>query len=101
MLSDAEGASLSSYILYQKIDGPDVYLFKFDTSVEEEQAIIEKMEEVGDPRGFNCANSVSRVLTGIGPFKSIDETKFPSSLFNQLVEIKVNEIKEKKKGVGK
>lgn len=59
------------YFNYQWRDGPDVKTLIFNTTPAQEKEISQRAEDYGDPRGFKCADSVARVLNGVGPFKDL------------------------------
>lgn len=75
-----QDASLGDYLAYQMTDGSNVQIYTFNTTASEEEAIAKKAESLGDPRGLNCASSVSRALNGIGPFKNLGTFKTPTGL---------------------
>ena len=63
--------NILDYIHYQMGDGIDVQTLIFNTTPAEETEISQRVDNYGDPRGFKCADSVARVLDGIGPFKGL------------------------------
>ena len=88
---DGENANLGEYVRFQKVDGPDVFIFRFDTTPAEEKKIISNMEEIADRRGFTCAISVSEALNGIGIFKDLGVFRTPSGLYEAMISLKVKE----------
>jgi hypothetical protein len=77
---EGDEASLSKYVQYQQIMGSTVELTKLRTTPKQEESMIQRAEEIGDPRGFSCASSVSGVLNDIG---GITGSMFPSALNRQ------------------
>ena len=75
-----QDASLGNYLAYQLADGSAVQIYTFNTTAAEEQAIAKRAENIGDPRGLNCASSVSHALNGIGPFKNLGTYNTPNGL---------------------
>lgn len=76
-------ANLKNYIDYQKKTGSEVYTVTLPTTPEQEEAIKERAMEIGDPRGFSCAISVSTALGGVC---GISQTKLPGRLFSKAKE---------------
>jgi hypothetical protein len=63
--------------------GPDVYVYVFDTTRDQERAIADRIE--AQPNGtFACAANSSAVLKGIGPFKKLQDASLPSNVKSQL-----------------
>ncbi|MGH9931966.1 MAG: RHS repeat-associated core domain-containing protein [Pyrinomonadaceae bacterium] len=91
---DGNEANLSDYVQFQKADGPDVSVFRFDTTAEEEAQIKVNIERIGDPRGISCAPSVSGVLDGIGSFKNLGIFRTPKGLQQAMIDLKVKEKEE-------
>lgn len=59
------------------------------TTPEEEAEILRRAAEYGDPRGFGCAQAVSSVLDGIGPFQELGSPRLtPGTLEQALKSIK-------------
>lgn len=79
-----QDANLGSYLTYQLADGSNVEIYTFNTTAAEEEAIARRAEGIGDPRGLNCAASVSQALNGIGPFKNLGTFRTPRGLGNAL-----------------
>ena len=75
-----KNANLAEYVKYQKSTGSIVEVVKLDTTKEQEAATEAKADEIGDPRGFSCAASVSESLAGTC---GISQTRFPGSLARQ------------------
>jgi hypothetical protein len=79
-----QDASLGNYLSYQMTDGSNVQIYTFNTTAAEEEAIAKRAEGIGDPRGLNCAASVSQALNGIGPFKNLGTFRTPNGLGDAL-----------------
>lgn len=75
-----QDASLGNYVAYQLTDGSNVQIYTFNTTAAEEEAIAKRAEGIGDPRGLNCASSVSHALNGIGPFRNLGTFSTPNGL---------------------
>jgi len=75
-----QDASLANYLAFQLADGSNVQIYSFNTTPAEEEEIAKRAEAMGDPRGLNCASSVSHVLNGIGPFRNLGTFRTPSGL---------------------
>ncbi|WP_065786977.1 MULTISPECIES: hypothetical protein [unclassified Ensifer] len=64
--------------------------FRFDTNTEQEDAIRERIEQLGGSPTtdlglpWGCTSGVSRAIDGIGPFGKVDETMWPSKLREQF-----------------
>jgi hypothetical protein len=82
---DDEGGSLDDYVQYQRKLGSTVEIYCFDTSCCEEQQIYKRADQIGDPRGFSCARSVSACLSGVGPFAGVTKTQFPGVCRSQVM----------------
>jgi uncharacterized protein RhaS with RHS repeats len=61
--------------------------FCFDTTCCEEQELRRRAESQPSTPGGLCANSVSACLKGVGPFRDIGGTIFPSSLRRKLAKL--------------
>ncbi|WP_425476558.1 RHS repeat-associated core domain-containing protein, partial [Arenimonas oryziterrae] len=90
-----EDASAEDYVNYQKTDGPDVRTYTFNTTPEQEAAILNRIQPADGSNGegeagfFSCSTHVSNVLSGIGPLANVNrETLLPSNLESQIVEAK-------------
>lgn len=83
-------ASIQKLMDYQLTDGDDVVTFQFDTTTEQEEAIRERIEQLGGEPAtdlglpWGCTSGVSRAIDGIGPFGKVDETMWPSKLREQF-----------------
>jgi hypothetical protein len=86
-------ANLQNYIDYQKSTESAVETYRFQTTTEQEAALVERISpsDAGPGEGeggfFTCAYHVSRVLQGIGPFRDLDTYRLPGSLADALTEI--------------
>ncbi len=83
-----EGSSFPDYWYYQAEDGPNVESYLFNTTPEQEAALIQRAEAAGAP-GFvpldgTCAGQVSSVLSGIGPFQNLPISDVPFQLGNGI-----------------
>jgi RHS repeat-associated protein len=78
--------NLQDYIKFQKDDGPDVQIYTFSTTREEENQIKQNIED-GGCVPLRCAKCTSGVLSGIGPFKNLPSTLTPSGLGKELIKI--------------
>jgi RHS repeat-associated protein len=77
---EGKEANLGRYVNYQKSTGSVVELIVLKTTKEQEQAIMDAAEAIGDPRGFGCAASVSSAMSGTCGIKP---TRFPGLLAGQ------------------
>lgn len=89
---EAEEARLGPYIRHHTKQGDGVLVYYFDTTPEEEAEIARRFgfysdEGPRDPRGLNCALTVSSNLAGVGPFRDLQPTSFPGNLSQQLCRI--------------
>lgn len=76
-----EGVSLPDYVLYQQGEGSSVEFVALNTTPAEEAAIMHQaMDVVGDPRGLNCAASVSTVLSNAKAC-GVKPSGFPGTLY--------------------
>ena len=73
---EGSDASLEDYVRYQREDGKDVRVYKFETTTEEELTIKNRIDEGGCPP-LLCATCSGEVLRGIGPFKNMGSTRTP------------------------
>ncbi|OCP23194.1 hypothetical protein BC361_23450 [Ensifer sp. LC54] len=80
------GAEVSpeDYLPYQLRDGPNVTVRKFATTPEEETEIIRRTDENGGGGWADCTTLVSKAISGIGPFRDVEETDWPVALDRQL-----------------
>ncbi|TLY91260.1 MAG: RHS repeat protein [Gammaproteobacteria bacterium] len=77
-------ADISDYIKYEKQDGPDVEVFHFPTTPQQDKQIIDKIQQQGGCQPLFCTVCVSRVLRGIGPFKNLGLSRTPAGLARDL-----------------
>jgi RHS repeat-associated protein len=84
-----EEASLQDYIAFQGLDGDDVQIYTFNTTPEEEAALVARLDksEVVDPGFFSCAISTAALLDGIGPFKNLGAHLTPRGLGRSLEQL--------------
>ncbi|MDD5113698.1 MAG: hypothetical protein PHC94_06750 [Methylobacter sp.] len=61
---DGADASFSQYYNYQISTGSAVDVVTIPTTPAQEKQIIKNIEQIGDPRGFSCAASVSAAIDG-------------------------------------
>jgi len=80
-----EDASLADYVRYQQHTGSKVEVYCFDTSCCDQQQISDRANQIGDPRGFSCAASVSTCISGVGPFRDVSPTRTPGSCRTQVL----------------
>jgi hypothetical protein len=73
-------ASLPDYVNYQQQMGSVVQIVPLNTTVPVEQSIIQNAMDLGDPRGLNCASSVS---SAIGGNCGVKTTRFPGTLYSE------------------
>ena len=76
-LMSGEDASLKNYTDYWQSKGDSVLLHKLDTTPEQEQAIIERAEQIGNASPGLCATSVSGALDGVC---GVEGSVWPSTL---------------------
>jgi hypothetical protein len=78
-------ADLGDYIRQQANDsGPDIEVFHFPLTNEQDQQIIKNIENHGSCPPGTCAACTSDVLNGVGPFKGLGKYRFPSNLASRL-----------------
>ncbi|MBN1663043.1 MAG: hypothetical protein JW943_05530 [Deltaproteobacteria bacterium] len=77
---EGDEAKLVDYINYHRGTGSEVNLTIIKTTPQQEDAIKQRADELGDPRGFSCASSVSGALYGAC---GISGSIFPGILHNQ------------------
>ena len=58
--------------------------YTFATTPDEEQAIADRIDELGGVTGGFCAVAASQVLNGIGPFKNLGTRFTPGTLDKAL-----------------
>ncbi len=81
---DGADANLGDYLKFQKKDGKDVLVFHFPLTPEQDKQILENIENQRYCGPGDCAECVSDVLRGVGPFKDLGSYLFPSNLANKL-----------------
>ena len=81
-----EEADMNQYLRVHGTNNIDTNaeIFVFDTTNEQEKEIASRINRIGRPGTARCASTVSKVLKGIGPFKDLTWTPFPSALAEQL-----------------
>jgi hypothetical protein len=77
-------ADFADYVRNQLTDGPDVQIYSFDTSFDEESQIAARIVENGEGRSFSCAANVSEAIAGVGPFKDVERSRTPGGLGDQI-----------------
>jgi RHS repeat-associated protein len=68
----------------QSRDFHSMQIFVFDTTVDQETQIKDRILQLGETAGGFCALSVSTALDGIGPFKDLGRMLLPGSLGRAL-----------------
>jgi RHS repeat-associated protein len=63
-------SGLDDYIKYQLEEGPDIDVYTFKTSPEEDKILKERIFKTPGGPGF-CASAMRKVLHGVGPFKDL------------------------------
>ncbi|WP_258077331.1 RHS repeat-associated core domain-containing protein, partial [Xanthomonas arboricola] len=86
------GASLRSYVDYQKSTGSSVEVIVLNTTARQENRFKMEAEELGDSRGFSCASSISSVMSGYCGI--VSHTIFPGRLADMLNEARNKERSE-------
>jgi hypothetical protein len=81
--SDQE-ADVTKFKKFHEAAGSIVKVFIFDTTPAQEAQIAARIGNHGGAGAFQCTTSVIDVLSGIGPFKNLKSTMWPSKLANQL-----------------
>ncbi|WP_427926557.1 RHS repeat domain-containing protein [Xanthomonas hortorum] len=84
----SDGADLERYVKYQRGTGSTVKVIVLNTSSSQEARFKDRAEEIGDPRGIFCADSVSSVMSG---YCSIRHTFIPGKLTEMVNEAKKRE----------
>jgi len=79
-----DGATLSDYIKYQNSTGSKVSTVTIPVAVADQEKIYKNAQSIGDPRGLNCAVSLSTALKGVGPFKDLEITYLPGTLLREM-----------------
>lgn len=79
-------ASLEDYEKFQLTDGPDVTVRRYDTTPEQEQQIMERIDRNGGGGGVSCTQDVAAAVEGIGPFRDVKRMMFPSAFDAHLEE---------------
>jgi uncharacterized Zn-binding protein involved in type VI secretion len=97
----AEEFDYAGYYNYHKEDGPDIRIFPFRITKEEENKIRERVssDEFLSSCDFDCTVRTRAVLTGIGPFKKLKPSgrflrRTPKSLADDMGAIKKDMEKE-------
>ena len=73
-----------------QFSNPDEFLtqaYLFPTTPTEEALIRKRIDDRGGGGIMGCSISVSSVLSGIGPFKNLEPTNWPSRLRNRIISI--------------
>jgi RHS repeat-associated protein len=77
-------ANISDYIKFQERDGPNVKVFKFDTSKADEAKIASNAEGQDGKAPLMCAVGTSSALQGVGPFRNLPISLTPRGLAGDL-----------------
>jgi hypothetical protein len=77
-------ADIQKYQKYHEQNGSTLQLFVFNTTLQEEKQIVDRIEQIGGVAPFLCATSVSTAIKGIGPFKDLKGSPLPGTLAKQL-----------------
>jgi RHS repeat-associated protein len=64
----ADASAFSDYVAFQQSDGPDVQIYGFNTSPEDEDTIMNNAMEAGGADPPWCTAMVSQAIAGVGPF---------------------------------
>ena len=81
---DDSNANLGKYEKYHQDNDSTLQLFVFQTTLEEEKHIADRIDTMGGSLPFFCASSVSNAIKGIGPFKNLKGSGLPGRLAKQL-----------------
>ncbi|ASQ03709.1 hypothetical protein HR059_09360 [Sinorhizobium meliloti WSM1022] len=81
--------SAEDYVRYQLRDGPNVTVRRYATTPEEEEEIRKRAFDLGGAPAANwidpgCTTGVSEAIRGIGPFRHVEQTMWPTELDSQL-----------------
>lgn len=76
--------SPEDYLQYHLNGGSDMTVRKFDTTPEEEAEIRRQADRLGGGGSIDCTTNVTKAIGGIGPFREVEETRWPFALDNQL-----------------
>ena len=79
---EGDDANLQSYIDYQESTGSTVETVTLPTTPEQENQLKNNADEIGDPRGFSCANAVSSTFDDIC---GIAHTSLPGTLYEEAL----------------
>ena len=82
-----KAANLSNYIQYQNSLGSDVKTYSFNTTPEIERQFSDRALDQGGAAPGYCADHVSKVIRGIGPFKDLGRYFLPGNLASALSRI--------------
>jgi rfaE bifunctional protein nucleotidyltransferase chain/domain len=88
------GVDLSSYVTYHLKTGSKVSRLYFDTTPDEESAILEKIYDAPLAAPGTCAMAVAGALNGIGPFKDLGMRLVPDTLYWALRRLQKQETRE-------
>jgi len=80
-------ADLADYIHFQERDGPDVEVFYFPTTPEDDKQIIDRIMEIGGCGFAECTVCSSAAVRGIGPFKTLGAVRTPLGFAKALREL--------------
>ncbi len=80
-------ANLNNYLKYQYADGPDVKVYSFELTSDDDKKIRDAIDEQGGCSPLNCALCSSSVLNGIGPFKKLGSIRTPWGMGDAMNEL--------------
>jgi uncharacterized protein RhaS with RHS repeats len=81
---EGNDANLGPYYTSQVGDGPDVELYAFNTSKDDEDKIRNNIDQQGGMPPLWCARGVSNALNGVGPFAGLGSYGTPAGLGGAL-----------------
>jgi len=88
LTKEDDGATVADYTKYQSSTGSKVSAVTIPVSAADQEKIYKNAQSIGDPRGMNCAISVSTALKGVGPFKNWEVISLPGNLLKAAREAK-------------
>lgn len=81
-------ANLNDFLNYQYADGPDVNVYSFEITPDEDKKIRDAIDEQGGCSPLYCALCSSHVLNGIGPFKKLGAIRTPWGMKDAMSKIR-------------
>ncbi len=79
-------ANLNDFLKYQYIDGPDVNVYSFEITPDEEMKIREAIDEQGGCSPLYCASCTSSVLNSIERFKNLGVVRTPWGMKDAMIQ---------------